>query len=185
MALRSYKIPNILPANEPLLAADIYLIVINAAQIPPHLAVSINGKLFTLTVKGAMVDGELAPLLQLIKKKSIETIFIKLAIPQLFTMDQLREEIKKHTLAYPRVDVSIATCLNPIKDFCSSVYETETKNINFLFDLLPQLYQQNIINSCYQMNLDKYLSNNAFYLNKYTMSDIYEGIRNAQLVPVN
>lgn len=184
MNSHSYKILNILPANEALLAQDVYLIVINAAQIPPHLAISVNGKLFTLTVKGATVDGELSALLRLIQKKSLETIFIKLTVPHLFTIDQLQEEIKKYTLAYPRVEVSIATCLNPIKDFCSTVYETETKNVNFLFDLLPKLYEQNIISSCYHLNLDRYLTNDSFYLNKYNMNDIYEGIRSSQLALV-
>ena len=181
MTRNSYQILNILPANETLLEKEVYLIVINAAHIPPHLALSVNGKLFTLTVKGATVDGALTSLIRLVKKRSIETIFIKLSIPQLFTLDQLKEEIRKHTLAYPRVDVNIGTCLNPIKDFCSTVYETEIKNVNFLFDLLPKLYDQKIITSCYHLNLDKYLDNNSFCLNRYNMNDIYEGIRNSQL----
>lgn len=179
--ISSFKISNIHSASDSLLEKDVYLIVIHAAQIPPHLAVAVNGKLFTLTVKGATIDGELSPLLRLIRKKSIETIFIKLAVPSLFTLDQLREEIRKHTLAYPRVDVNIGTCLNPIKDFCSTIYETEIKNVNFLFDLLPQLYGQNIISSCYHLNLDRYLLGNSFYMNKYSMNDIYESIRKSQL----
>src|ERR1051326_7747043 len=105
----NYTIHNIQKAEETLLMQDVYLILLYANRVPPHLAVSVNGKLFTLTTKGATVDGELSSMIRLIKKKKIETIFIRLNVPALFTMDQLHDEIKKYTLAYPRVDVGIAT----------------------------------------------------------------------------
>src|SRR5438105_3167223 len=106
----NYTISNIQKAEDAILLSDVYLILLYANRIPPHLAVSVNGKLFTLTTKGATVDGELASLLRLIKKNAIETIFVRLNVPALFTIAQLRDEIKKFTLAYPRVDVGIATC---------------------------------------------------------------------------
>jgi len=175
-----YKIPNILPAEEELLLKDIYLIVLHAAHVPPHLAVSIQGKLFTLSVDGANVDAELTPLLKLIRQRNIESLFIKLNVPPLFTMDHLREEIKKYTLSYPRVDVGIATCLSPIKDFCSSVYNINARQINFLYDLLPRLYAEGQISSCFHLNLNGYLQHNSFGLKKYSMFDIHEGIRKQQ-----
>jgi len=182
---RHYQIPNILPAQEALLLNDVFLVVLYATRIPPHLAVSVNGKLFTLTVKGASVDGELRALIRLIHKKNIESLFIKLAVPPVFTLSELNKEIRKYTLAYPRVDVGIATCLSPIKDFCSTVYETDMKNVNFVYDLLPRLYEQKIVTYCYQMNLDRYLKGNVFCLSKYSMSDIYEGIRSASTMQLN
>lgn len=176
-----YKISNIFLAPEALLANDVYLIILYATRIPPHLALSIQGKLFSLSVKGPSVDGELSHLLRLIKQRAIETIFIKLSVPAIFTIEQLQNEIKKYTLAYPCVDIGIATCLNPIKDFCSSVYQTEIKNVNFVFELLPKLYQLEIITFCYHLNLEKYLEHNSLYLNKYSMYDIHEEIREANL----
>ncbi len=179
-----YTITNILPAKEELLSNDIFLVVLYAARIPPHLAVSVNGKLFTLSVKGASVDGNLSSLLRLIHKQRIETVFIKLSVPALFTIDDLKEEIKKYTLAYPRVDIGLATCLAPIRDFCGSVYEPEMKHVNFVYELLPMLYEKNIITSCYQLNLDQLMLGNTFGMNKYSMNDIYEGIRSANLEQV-
>ena len=178
-----YIIPNILPAQEALLLNDVYLVILYATRVPPHLAVSINGKLFTLTVKGATVDGELKALLKLIQQRNIDSIFIKLSVPPVFTMEELRKEIKKYTLAYPRVDIGIATCLSPIKDFCFEIYDTEVQRVNYVFDLLPKLYEKNIITSCYHLNLDRYLSGDSFHLAKYTMNEIYEGIRVA--APIN
>jgi len=177
-----YIIPNILPANEALLMNEVYLVVLYATRIPPHLAISVNGKLFTLTVKGATVDGELGALLKLIRQRNIDSIFIKLSVPAVFTTDQLRNEIKKYTLAYPRVDIGIATCLSPIKDFCEEIYSTEMQKVNYVFDLLPKLYERNVITSCYQLNLDRYLTGSSFYLSRYNMNDIYEGIRSASSI---
>ncbi|MEW6467383.1 MAG: hypothetical protein AB1458_00575 [Bacteroidota bacterium] len=175
---------NLLPADESVLKNDVFLILLYANRVPPHLAVSVNGKLFTLTVKGATVDGELGGLLKLVRRNRIETVFIRLSVPPLFTLEQLRGEIKKYTLAYPRVDVGIATCLTPIKDFCHSVYETETGKINFVFELLPRLMEQHVTGACYHMNMESYIRQDAFALRTYTMNEIYEGIRAVNTIAV-
>ncbi|MBI4930333.1 MAG: hypothetical protein HY841_06190 [Bacteroidetes bacterium] len=178
----SYKLSAILPANETVLLNDIYLVLLYATRIPPHLLVSINGKIFTLSVKGATVDGELSALLQFIRRKKVETVFIRLQMPPLFSSEQLRDEIRQCTLAYPRADIGIATCLTPIKDFCHSVYHTETKSVNLIFDLLPQLQHLSAVKDCYHLNLEKHLSDNSFLLNRYEVNDVYEAIRKSSLV---
>ncbi len=193
----SYKISNLLPATEAVLMNNVYLVILYAARIPPHLLVSVNGKIFTLSVKGVTVDGELTALLTLIRRKNIETIFIRLQMPLLFTLEQLREEIRNCTLAYPRADIGIATCLTPIKDFCHSIYDTETKNVNLIFDLLPKLQERNAMRDCYEMNLRLSPSptpsgspkggekgegsSNSFELKLYEVNDVYEAIRNSSL----
>lgn len=177
-----YTIHNIHSANEVVLLNDVYLILLYANRVPPHLAVSVNGKLFTLTTKGATIDGELSSMLRLIKKNNIETIFVQLNVPSLFTVDQLHDEIKKYTLAYPRVDVGIATCLNPIRDFCGSVYDTESKNANFIFELLPMLEAKRAVGECFYMNMEHFIKDDSFALRTYGMNEIFEGIRKANLM---
>jgi hypothetical protein len=175
MTNSEYKISNLSAGSETLLLNDVYL-------VPPHLAVTVNGKLFTLSVKGPTVEGDLRPLLRMIRQRAIETIFIKLSVPHLFTVHQLNEEIRKYVLAYPRVDVGLATCLAPIRDFCGSVYHAETRNVNFIYDLLPRLEALNVIDTCYHLNLDRYLHKETFLMRKYTMDDINQEIRKAELV---
>jgi hypothetical protein len=180
----NYTIRGIREANEALLMRDVYLVLLYANRIPPHLAVTVSGKLFTLTTRGATVDGELAPLLKLIRKNRIESIFVRLNVPLLFTMEQLHAEIKKYTLAYPRVDVGIATCLNPIRDFCGKVYDADAGKVNFIFELLPKLEARQAVGECFYMNMENYLSRDSFMLRTYTMNDIFEGIRGAQATAV-
>lgn len=174
-----YKINHLAAAHEDVLLNDVYLVLLNVTRVPPHLAVAIGGKLFTLSVKGPTVEGDLGSLLRIIRQRSIESIFIRLSIPHLFTLEQLQDEIKNYVLAYPRVDVGLATCLAPIKDFCGSVYDAETGNVNFIYELLPVLEKKGVIDSCYHLNLDRYLNKDSFLLKKYTMDDINEEIRKA------
>ena len=143
----SYKISNLLPATESILMEDVYLVLFYAKRVPPHLLISVNGRL---------------------------------TLPPLFTFEQLTNEIRNCTLAYPRVDIGIATCLSPIKDFCHSVYETESKNVNLIFDLLPKLQERNALKDCYQMNLGP--SANYFELKPYQVYDVHEAIRKSSLV---
>ena len=143
----SYKISNLLPATEAVLMNDVYLVLLYATRIPPHLLVSVNGKIFTLSVKGATVDGELPALLTLIHQEEHRSRFYSSQASEAafaFTMEQLKEEIR-NCPRYPRADIGIATCLTPIKDFCHSIYDTETKNVNLIFDLLPKLQERNAI----------------------------------------
>ncbi|MEO6883163.1 MAG: hypothetical protein ABI199_03960 [Bacteroidia bacterium] len=175
-------VTEVFPATENFFLNDVFLVIINATKIPPHLALALNGKLFSLSVKGISMDGEIGSFIKLIHQKRIETLFVKLTVPTLFTMEQLREEIKKCLLVHPKVDVENATCLTPIKDFCGSIYQLETKKINFVFDLLPELEKQKKIQNTYHFNLEKHLVNNTFTLKKYTMHDIYESIQSANFV---
>ncbi len=181
----NFKFLNLLPAEKAVLMNDIFLILLHVTKSPPHLLISVNGKTFALSTNGATIDGELLALLHLINKKNIPTIFIRLSLPPLFTMDQLKAEIRKCTLAYPRVDIGIATCLTPINDFCSSIYNIEKKNVKLIFDLLPKLHEQNNINAYYYMNLPsltKLINSdkrkiNSFELDLYDVNTVQESIR--------
>ncbi|HVA98525.1 MAG TPA: hypothetical protein VNG53_06490 [Bacteroidia bacterium] len=175
-------VENIFPANENLFLDDVFLVIIHATKIPPHLAVAINGKLFSLSVKGISMDGDLSNFIKLIHQKKIETLFIRLSVPEIFTINQLREEIKKCLLVYPKVDGENATCLTPIKDFCASIYQVPTEKINFVFDLLPELRKKNNVLNAYHFNLENQLINNTFILKKYTMHDIYQSIQSVNFV---
>ncbi|HEY4797506.1 MAG TPA: hypothetical protein VII99_00370 [Bacteroidia bacterium] len=180
----NYKISGILPANDTILLNDAYIILLYAMKIPPHLLVSINGKTFTLSAKGASIDGELSSLLKLIRKKNIETIFIRLSLPPVFTMQKLNEEIRNSMLAYQRADIGVATCLTPIRDFCHSIYKTDSHSVNLIFDLLPKLQEKNALNGCYHLNMEKQLSDNSLLLNRYGMNEVNEAIHRASLLPV-
>lgn len=179
--MADFQLTNIFPANEKVLMNDCFLVLLHANRIPPHLLVSIHGKIFTLSVKGATVDGELASLLQLIRRKKIETVFIRLSLPPVFTFEQLQSEIRQCTLAYPRVDVGMATCLAPIRDFCGAVYKAETGQVNLVFDLISELRKVQAVRDCFHLNLDHLLVDRMLVMPVYRVNDVYEAIRRSAL----
>lgn len=180
-SLHSYRINSLLPFRPEMLKEGVFLVLLHANRIPPHLVVLVSGKVFTLTVRGGTVDSDHAPLLRLIHKQEIETVFVRLNVPALFTMEQLREQIRKLILAYPRVEAGIATCLDPIKEFCGKVYAPEARGVNFVYELLPKLESFGVITDSYHLHMEPYLKQGSFELKKYSMQDIYEGIRTARL----
>lgn len=180
----TYLLNNILPANNTLLMRDIYLVMMHINRIPPHILISVNGKLFSLGVKGHLVGEDLTLYLRTIRKYKIETLFIKLIVPDILTIGQLQETITKITLSFPRIepglnlpDGSTITCLTPVKYFCSNIYNTEITGVKFIFDLLPKLEKQGVISNSYHLNMEKsLLPDNNFALNTYTMFEVNENI---------
>ena len=151
--------------------------LLNAARIPPHIAIAVNGKMFSLDVKRPSVDVDLYSTLRAIQQRNVGCIFIRLNVPASFSTDQFEEGVKRCVLAYPRVDIGVATCLAPVKDLCRKIFNTEVSDVNFIYELLPRLEKQNIIDSCYQLCMDESLQDGSFFMTRYTMDDIHEQIR--------
>lgn len=173
----NYKIKNILPANSKILKNGIYLIILHATRIPPHLLLSVNGKLFSLGLTGPRIDDDLDLYLRTILKYRIQTLFIELNPPGIFTMNQLHEQITTITMAYPRVEKGIITCLAPVRDFCREVFAADTSKINFVYELLPRLDGMGVIGNCYHWHLERSLAEgSSFRLLTYTMNEVNEHI---------
>jgi len=176
---RYYKIPNIQPLAENIANKGIYIVILHAKKKPPHIALTIDGRVFSLAVDGPKIDRKAEELLKLIRSKSIETLFFQLKDQEDYTVLQLIEKMKELTLAYQGLDAGGATCLNPIKEFCHSVYKTDITGVNFIFDLLPKL--GNVVIAHFHLNMESSLSEGVFYLEKYTMKDIDNMIKNIAL----
>lgn len=175
---RYYKIANIQPLLDNTLNNGIYIVILYANRIPPHLALMIDGKVFSLSVNGPKVNMDVHDLSKLIQSKSIETLFFQLKDQEDHTFLQLIEKMRELTLTYPGLDAGGATCLNPIREFCHSVYKTDITGVNFIFDLLPKL--GNVVIAHFHLNMESSLSKGLFYLEKYTMKDIDNMIRRLQ-----
>ena len=158
-----------------MLYKGIYIIILHAIKKPPHIALAIDGSVFSLAVDGPKTDRKIGELLRLIQSKSIETLFFRLKDQEDYTVLQLIEKMRELTLVNPGLDEGGATCLTPIKEFCHSVYKTDISGVNFIFDLLPKL--GNVVIAHFHMNMKSYLSDGTFYLEKYSIEDIDNMIR--------
>ncbi|MCB0431169.1 MAG: hypothetical protein H6585_05870 [Flavobacteriales bacterium] len=175
-----YVLSGVTAADEFHLNKDVFLILLHARRVPPHIYLSVAGKIFSLGVKGPMVDGHMAQMLRFIKSQRAETLFIELMLPPVFSIPQLLERIRKITLGYNRVDEGITTCLTPVRDFCDEVYGTGKSDVNLIFDLLPKLQKRQVVGAIYQQHLGHVISQGCFAMNRYVVADIYESIYRAK-----
>ena len=171
-----YKLQGVNNFKKEYLKEGVYLILLNALNVPPHLLLVVSGKVFSITTLGPSLDEEVEKYLRLIEKRKLPTLFVKLALPDIFTKEDLLEKVRSITSSYPRVDIGLATCLNPIKDFCSDIYAVDKKQINLVFDLLDELQLQKSIEGYFHMNLDHEIHQGEISMDKYSVFEVNEAI---------
>ena len=175
-----FTINNIQPLlHDEFLNDGIYLHIVHATTVPPHLVLSINGKIFSLSTKGPSLDGSMEQNLRFLRYKNVKTLFVKLKLPMLVTSTDLLKKIRTIVSAYPRVDIGIATCLTPIKDFCSEMYHTNTSDVQLIFDLLPKLKEQDLVEHIYHLHLEDDLSEGILTMDKYSVFEVNECIHSS------
>lgn len=166
----SFSIPITNNINEINLQEGVFLFIHRASKIPPHIGMVVNGVLYEISTTGPGYQYQAVDLLNTAQKRGVELIFLELEkvdLEQNFLSDSI-EKLVKH---YYKVDDEVS-CLFPIKDFIKEVYQLDVSRANFIFELLPILYDNNFIVASYQVNLTNQLVNNSFILKKYTKKDV-------------
>lgn len=179
--MQDYQLQQLSLFDKTHLQEGVYLVLLDALAVPPHLLLIVSGKVFSISTLGPALDQDFEKYDRLIHKKKIPTIFIKLSLPVVFTQEMLLDKIRSITQSYPRVDIGIATCLSPIKDFCGEVYQVEKKPVKLVFDLLDGLKKQNAIESYHHLFLDQELHNGNIFLNRYSVFEVNEAIHSAKI----
>jgi len=177
--MSDFKILNLQPLKEEQLYEGVYLLILNARLVPPHLLLTVAGKVYGISTKGPSFDKDVNIYLNHIKKRNIESVFVKLKLPSIYTDKQMLDSVREVVKAYPRVDIGAATCLSPIKDFMNFNYQTEVHDVHLIFDLLPKLQEQDIIEGYYQMNLEFVMNRGDLLMKRYTVFEVNEAIHDA------
>lgn len=167
-----YIIPHIRKLDKEKLNSGIFLLVINADKQPPHLAICLNGKIFSLTTKGRQIGDPIEVFIRTINRNIIKSIFIEITPSVDFTAEKIIQMVETILLQYEKVEYGKITCLTPIKTLFNNVYSVDTGKVNYIFDLLPQLYLMKLINSVYHLNLENELKGEDYFFKTYTMKDI-------------
>lgn len=161
------------------LKEGVFLVLLDALKVPPHLLLVVSGKVFSISTLGPSIDQDFEKYFRMIQKRNMPTIFVQLSLPAIFTKEMLKDKIRLITKSYPRVDIGVASCLNPIKDFCNEVYEVDKSRVNLVFDLLDGLKSQQAIVSYHHLFLDEELKNGQMTLDKYSVFEVNEAIHAA------
>jgi hypothetical protein len=158
--------------NEKDLLKGVYIAVVHATRIPPHIGLIIDGKYHSLTVKGRDINTSVNALIKNSVQRKIPTLFIKIKSHSTFSDAYLKEHFITNIQQFPKVDIGIATCLSPIKLFFSETYNMTMDNVNYLFELIPALYAEQLIESASAL----YIEQQEFNLPVYTKTEINKGI---------
>ncbi len=169
------------PFNENELLKGVYMVVINATRIPPHIGLIIEGKYHSLNIKGQDINTPVAALAKNSMQRKIPSLFIKIKPHYTFSDTYLKEHFITNVQQFKRVDVGIATCLSPVKLFFEEVYNVPMDKINYLFELIPVLYKEQLIEAVSSL----FINEQDYTLPIYTMNEINTGIADARLVGVN
>jgi len=132
--------------DESILNKGIYLSVVHANKIPPHIGIVVNGKYFSLKAKGKDVAVPIKDLIKIINRKQIVSLFIQL--PSIVSVGQVSTIYQTYTkaIAYE------SSCLTPIKQLFGLGEE-----IQKLGDLLEILDESQLMTSVFGFNIpDEY-----------------------------
>jgi hypothetical protein len=141
--------------------SGIHLWIIHADKIPPHIGFSIDNHYFSLKANGKDNGISIDSILQIIQKKKIATVFVKLNGKLTF------QETK---LAFDKFDCAKAlnsSCLVPIRNVLNA-----PNSISKLSELLFFLETQNMIYSVFGLHL----GNDYKGIKSYTTTEIQQRI---------
>ena len=168
------------PFDQNLLQKGIYLVLLHADHIPPHLGLLINDQYHSLSVKGQEVEIPGEVLRKSISVRKICSVFIAIRKHPVFSYQYLSEAFAEQVKLFDRVDEEENTCMSPVRLFFEEFYGIPGKEIQLLFDLLEQLTANDFIVAIYGLNLGV-LDGNIFYLQPYNRQDLKKQIKEAIL----
>lgn len=154
------------------LLKGVYIAVIHATRIPPHIGLIISGKYHSLTVKGQDINTSVEALIKNTVQRKIPSLFIKIKTHPTFSESYLKEHFITNVQQFPKVDIGVATCLSPIKLFFNETYNVRVENINYLFELVPALSAENLIENTMALFVDE----KRYQLPEYSEEEINRGI---------
>jgi hypothetical protein len=163
------------------LLKGVYIAVIHATRTPPHIGLIINGKYNSLTIKGQDIDVSVAALIKNTTQRQIPSLFIKIKPHSTFSDTYLNEHFITNIQQFPKVAIAIATCLSPVKLFFDEVYNVSMDNINYLFELIPKLNSEGLVENISTLFVDA----QKYQLPVYTSTEINQGIEQAKQLSLN
>src|ERR1035437_2846562 len=158
------------------LLKGLYIVVIHATRIPPHIGIISNNFYHSLTIKGHEINVPVEVLIRNTTQRKIPSLFIKIKKHPIFSYDYLNEHFISNVKQFPIVDVGVATCLSPVKLFFEEAFTLPMNNVNYLYELLPIIEKKKLIENISSLFVDE----KNYQLPVYTLAEINKGIEQAK-----
>ena len=165
----SIKINAELPINK--LEKGLFVFMYRATRIPPHLGIIFNGKRYDITLQEPNLGVDASEFSTSIIKKFTKTIFFEIHQPKESEEENLVLSLKNAIKQFQKISET-TSCISPLKLFFNEAYQLNTSQVNFIFDLIPLLIENQLIINTYHLNLERNINQNEFLLKTYTKEDI-------------
>lgn len=177
--MKNFVLHNLLPGSEKDFSYGTYIILLNASSVPPHLLLSVHGKIYSITDAGRQLGSPLEKLIGFIKRKKVPSIFVEIALEKHpgFDTEKFQLQAKNHFLQYEKVVEGKVSCLFPIRDCMAAIFGDEIKKAGFIFELLPMMEKVNGLGQSFELNLENTLVNGSFELLTYTNKQLKEALQ--------
>ena len=133
---------------------NIFIILSNPNSLPPHIGVAVDGKYFSLRRDGKDEQLEVSVLLRKSKIKSAQLVFFKLYKLDHSNLSEIKVQLENCFGNYGHVEKDGPTCLHPVLDFLSMIYDLKEENINFIYHLLFYLQRRKLISGVFCLTED-------------------------------
>ncbi len=104
--MSKFQIHQLQSLNQSELKQGVFVVLLDALKVPPHLLLIVSGKFFSISTLGASLDEDVDKYINFIHRKKTPVVFVKLSMPAIFTHEDLLKKVRKITQAYPKVDVA-------------------------------------------------------------------------------
>ncbi len=165
------------------LLKGVYVVMLHATRIPPHIGIVVDKKYFSLTIKGQEINHSIEALIKNINIRKIPTVFFKIKSNSTFTTHDLKEKIINHILQFKAVEIDVATCLSPVKLFFEA-YTIQTNDVNYIYELIPKLAEEELIETCSSLFVDEANYQLPIY-NQQQIDDEIKNVKNIALSILN
>ena len=139
--------------NADLLNKGCWIAILHAQRIPPHVGMIFDSNYNSLTIKEHELNIDLAILLKTIRQRKIKSVFVRVAVHPVFSLDHLLSMFQEILKKYSYVKQFESTCLSPVKQFFGEFYALNCKENELLFQFMQHLSDNSFIDKAMAMNM--------------------------------
>jgi len=162
------------PYSVEALNKGLWLVILHAERIPPHIGIMFAGNYNSLTIKTRETNINSELLIKTINQKKIKTIFLQIAEHPVFSLQHQLDIFQEHLAGFNVVKQYEATCLSPIKLFFQEFYAIPLKENDLLLNFVQKLHDNQFIVSASSLNFEL---NNGISLPYYTITELNDKIK--------
>jgi len=172
-----YRVNNVLPVSATNLTEGIYVVLYNATSTPPHILLSVYGKYFSLSVYGLKANEDTFKLLTTAEKKKSKCLFIELDPNALFVEKENVRKVCEYVFSgYGEIEENTKTCLFPVRDSLSELFNKEFSSCNYVFELYEKLIEYRLTKAGFQLFMNEETKDGSFLMNTYSFEEINNSI---------